>query len=676
MRLICRIIGMVVPSVVWAMSLDSSSSDSIRNVASTIAHGAMSYYNGNVSGQPEMVGDLPDPYYWWQAGALWGAMLDYYHFTGDSSYNDVVIQALTAPVNTGPQHDYNPPEHFDELGNDDLGFWGFAVMAAAERNFPQPDPSVPSWLTMALNIFNALSSRWDTTTCRGGVYWQVFASNPNGINYKNSVTNGGLFQLAARIARATGQQGYADWAAKVWDWCIEIAIDALLRCFCIPAKDRILVCPPTYGMYSVSAQVNDVGLVKVPLQPAPEFGLDTQGICDALSREKGVKLAYLCSPGNPTGSLLAKEDVQKILEHPTWNGVVVLDEAYIDFAPEGSSLAEWVTEWPNLVVMQTLSKAFGMAGIRLGAAFTSEPIARLLNSLKAPYNISSPTSALASYAASEKGLQVMRANRTKICAQRVRLLAELPKINGVGRLRGGEASNFLLFEILDTAGNPDNHWADRAHKLLEAAAYFFDNKILYEPACEPNDSCNNDMKFLKGYLARFMWQPTYHLPSLLPQVKILLEPSAVAAAQACSGGENSVTCGQKWNIGGFDGRAGLGQQMCALETIQGLLIGESRSPLGDGEIDPARHAGWNGRRTAPTVPTNQSVFGPEEDVDVHNEGGHQDETSGGRTTIGGLASPSWIGVCAATLAGSYYILVEGLLHAGACCFLYETTSFL
>ncbi|KAG7126005.1 Histidinol-phosphate aminotransferase like protein [Verticillium longisporum] len=116
--------------------------------------------------------------------------------------------------------------------------------------------------------------------------------------------------------------------------------------------------------------------------------------------------------------------------------------------------------------MQTLSKAFGMAGIRLGAAFTSEPIARLLNSLKAPYNISSPTSALASYAASEKGLQVMRANRTKICAQRVRLLAELPKINGVGRLRGGEASNFLLFEILDTAGNPDNVTALAVYERL------------------------------------------------------------------------------------------------------------------------------------------------------------------------------------------------------------------
>ncbi|EGY13916.1 mannan endo-1,6-alpha-mannosidase DCW1 [Verticillium dahliae VdLs.17] len=446
---------------------------SIRNAASTIAHGAMSYYNGNVSGQPEMVGDLPDPYYWWQAGALWGAMLDYYHFTGDSSYNDVVIQALTAPVNTGPRHDYNPPEHFDELGNDDLGFWGFAVMAAAERNFPQPDPSVPSWLTMALNIFNALSSRWDTTTCRGGVYWQVFASNPNGINYKNSVTNGGLFQLAARIARATGQQGYADWAAKVWDWCIEIGL----------IGDRYTVYDGAHG----------------------------------------------------------SDDCREV--------------NYVAF---------------------TYTTGIFLHGAAVMAEYTGE-----------------------------------------------------------------------------------KQWADRAHKLLEAAAYFFDNNTLYEPACEPNDSCNNDMKacFLKGYLARFMWQSTYHLPSLLPQVKNLLEPSALAAAQACSGGENSVTCGQKWNMGGFDGRVGLGQQMCALETIQGLLIGESRSPLGDGEIDPARHAGWNGRRTAPTAPTNQSVFDPEEEVDVHNEGGHHDETSGGRTTIGGLASPSWIGVCAATLAGSCYILV-------------------
>ncbi|KAH6692421.1 histidinol-phosphate aminotransferase [Plectosphaerella plurivora] len=244
------------------------------------------------------------------------------------------------------------------------------------------------------------------------------------------------------------------------------AIDALLRCFCVPGKDRILTCPPTYGMYAVSAQVNDVSIVKVPLLPAPDFALDAAAVCDALSNEPDIKLVYLCSPGNPTGSLMAKEDVQRVLEHPTWNGIVVLDEAYIDFAAEGSSLAEWVLEWPNLVVMQTLSKAFGMAGIRLGAAFTSPPIARLLNALKAPYNISSPTSALASYAASEKGLAVMRANRTKLLAQRDRLIRELPSIPGVGRLRGGIESNFLLYEILNAQGNPDNVTALAVYERL------------------------------------------------------------------------------------------------------------------------------------------------------------------------------------------------------------------
>ncbi|KAJ2902591.1 histidinol-phosphate aminotransferase [Zalerion maritima] len=236
------------------------------------------------------------------------------------------------------------------------------------------------------------------------------------------------------------------------------AIDALLRCFCEPGKDKILVCPPTYGMYSVSAAVNAVDLVKVPLLPAPGFGLDVPSITDTLSSDEGskIKLAYFCSPGNPTGGLLAKEDIAKALAHPTWNGVVVLDEAYVDFSLDGASLAEWVLEFPNLVVTQTLSKAFGMAGIRLGTAFCSAPIARLLNSLKAPYNISSPTSVLAQRALSTQGLEVMRANRAKILAQRDRVLTEMANISGVGRLRGGTDSNFVLVEMLNKEGNPDN----------------------------------------------------------------------------------------------------------------------------------------------------------------------------------------------------------------------------
>ena len=209
--------------------------------------------------------------------------------------------------------------------------------------------------------------------------------------------------------------------------------------------------------------------MKVPLI-GPGFILDVGAINAVLSTNTTIKLIYLCSPGNPTGQLLSKSSLKSILEHPTWNGVVVLDEAYIDFAPAGSSLAEWVLEWPNLVVMQTLSKAFGLAGIRLGAAFTSPPIARLLNALKAPYNISNPTSQLARAALAPANLRVMRAKRELVITQRDRLLRELSRVPGVGRFLGGTDANFLLVEILDLpremGGTPCNVTALRVYEKL------------------------------------------------------------------------------------------------------------------------------------------------------------------------------------------------------------------
>jgi histidinol-phosphate aminotransferase len=222
-------------------------------------------------------------------------------------------------------------------------------------------------------------------------------------------------------------------------------------------------------MYGVSAQVNDIALVKVPLR-TPGFTLDVPAIKAALSADPTIKLAYLCSPGNPTGALLSKADVQSILEHETWNGVVVLDEAYIDFAPAGSSLAEWATEWPNLVVMQTLSKAFGLAGIRLGVVFTSPDIAGLLNAMKAPYNLPNPTSQIAQAALSEKHLAVTRENLDLIIKQRGRLLKELPRVPGIGKFLGGSESNFLLVEMLDKpkeeGGKPSNEVALRVYESL------------------------------------------------------------------------------------------------------------------------------------------------------------------------------------------------------------------
>ncbi|KAL9033360.1 MAG: hypothetical protein Q9214_007554, partial [Letrouitia sp. 1 TL-2023] len=160
----------------------------------------------------------------------------------------------------------------------------------------------------------------------------------------------------------------------------------------------------------------------------------------------------------------------KILAHPTWNGVVVVDEAYIDFSPDGSSLAEWVTEWPNLAVMQTLSKAFGLAGIRLGVAFTSIPIASLLNNLKAPYNISSPTSEIAKSALRPENLAIMKRNKDNMLKQRRRMLEALPLIPRIGRFLGGTDANFLLVEILDrpriSGGKPSNEAALRLYEEL------------------------------------------------------------------------------------------------------------------------------------------------------------------------------------------------------------------
>ena len=246
-------------------------------------------------------------------------------------------------------------------------------------------------------------------------------------------------------------------------------IDTIFRCFCRPGQDKIITCPPTYGMYKTSAHVNDVEIVEIELDVENKFSLRPEAINEALSSDQSIKAVYICSPGNPTAGLISRSDIEQVLKHPTWNGIVVLDEAYIDFADDGSSLAQWVTEWPNLIVMQTLSKAFGLAAIRVGFAFTSPEIALLFNNLKAPYNISSPASVLARTALGSKSLALMRTNREKILEQRGRLLRELLEIPGVGRMIGGLDSNYVLVQFLDTAnskGRPCNKTAMALYKSL------------------------------------------------------------------------------------------------------------------------------------------------------------------------------------------------------------------
>lgn len=223
-------------------------------------------------------------------------------------------------------------------------------------------------------------------------------------------------------------------------------------------------------MYANSAQVNDLGIVTIPLDEPNGFALCPDAISKALSADSSIKVVYITTPGNPTGNLIARSDVEQVLEHPTWSGVVVIDEAYIDFAPENSSLAECVTEWPNLIVIQTISKAFGLAGVRLGATFSSPEITQLLNNLKAPYNISTLTNALACRALQFDCIAIMKRNRREMWIQRDRLLAELPKIAGVGRFLGGCNANFLLVQLLNKSaaegGVPDNRVAMAVSEAL------------------------------------------------------------------------------------------------------------------------------------------------------------------------------------------------------------------
>ncbi|KAK4635555.1 Mannan endo-1,6-alpha-mannosidase DCW1 [Fulvia fulva] len=202
-----------------AITLDLQSPDSIKAAAKTAAEGMVKYYNGNKPGF--IPGLLGDPYYWWEAGAMFGALVDYWYYTGDDTFNDITTQALLFQV--GPDVNYMPPNQSKSLGNDDQAFWGMAAMSAAEVNYPNPPDDEPQWLALAQAVFNSQAIRWDNTSCGGGLKWQIFTFN-NGYNYKNSISNGCFFNLAARLGAYTNNATYFDWANRMWDWVTDVGL--------------------------------------------------------------------------------------------------------------------------------------------------------------------------------------------------------------------------------------------------------------------------------------------------------------------------------------------------------------------------------------------------------------------------------------------------------------------
>lgn len=342
----------------------------------------------------QVPGNLPDPYYWWEAGAMFGSLIDYWYYTGDDTYNKITMQAMLHQV--GPDQDYQPPNQTKSLGNDDQAFWGLAAMSAAEQKFPNPPADTDiSWLALAQAVFNTQDAEWDNETCGGGLRWQKVSFNV-GYDYKNTITNGAFFNLAARLGYYTHNESYLEAATRSWDWC------------------------------------ESVGLI-------------------------GGDYKF----------------------------------------PDGT----WVDD--DCHRKNTLTFSYNAGVFLLGAS--------------------------------------------------------------------------VMFN--QTEGDTRAKWRQRIEGIISGAGAFFDNNVMVEIACEATQNCNTDQLSFKAYLSRWMAASTKMAPFIEPEISNLLQTSAKAAAASCSGGEDGVTCGTRWNIGSYDGTYGVGQQMSALEVVQGLLIDDVAGPV-------------------------------------------------------------------------------------------------
>lgn len=331
---------------------------------------------------------------------MWGGLIDYYAYTNDSRYVDITIQALVAQ--SGPKGDFIVPAHRGDEGNDDQAFWGMGVMSAIENGFPAPPPGTKPWLELVKALFENQAARWDNTSCGGGLKWQIYPENAYGYDYKNAISNGAFFQIAARLALYTGEMPYIDLATRVWDWCWRIGLIS-----------------PSYNVYD---------------------GSDDKKNCTEL-------------------------------DHTQWS-----------------------------------------------------------------YN--------------------------------------------VGVFLQGTAALWNLTK--------EDVWRERTLGLVQASSAFFApfpnapfpnaTNIMFEPACEPANKCNNDQLSFKAYLGRWLAKTMVLAPFTEQTVRPWLEASAIAAAASCSGGTDGVTCGSKWWVGGWDGTWGAGQQLSALEVVQGLLVANAGAP--------------------------------------------------------------------------------------------------
>lgn len=212
-------------------------------------------------------------------------------------------------------------------------------------------------------------------------------------------------------------------------------LNQLMIAFCAPGKDKAVLLPPTFGMYQVCANINGIQTIEVPL--TDDFHLDIKAISEVQS--KATKIIFIANPNNPTGNCFALEDIRKIIEE--FDGLVVVDEAYVEFATD-KSVISWINDYHNLIVVQTFSKAQGLAGLRLGMAFAHSAIIDLMNKVKAPYNINSLTQKEILKRLEEQGLIQQQVHRIKL--EKEQLMLEFESISFIEKVFPSDANFFLI----------------------------------------------------------------------------------------------------------------------------------------------------------------------------------------------------------------------------------------
>ncbi|KAL1639783.1 hydrolase 76 protein [Diplodia intermedia] len=204
---------------VAGLNISTNDTADLSLAVKQVANGVLSFYDGDEPGNSP--GTFPDPYYFWEYAVAWDSLVNYWYLTGDATHNVAVQAALDHQL--GPNDDYMPLNQTAKLMNDDEAVWGLAAMTAAERGFPLADDSEPAYVERARNVFDNMAGRWDTATCGGGLRWAIFAFN-NGYSYKDTATQAFFFQLAARLARFTGNETYIDWATRSYDWTRDVGL--------------------------------------------------------------------------------------------------------------------------------------------------------------------------------------------------------------------------------------------------------------------------------------------------------------------------------------------------------------------------------------------------------------------------------------------------------------------